>query len=110
CQESYSPSEILWLQMGSAANGLDGAYTDMYCHVLSQALFFDPVEFSKQLSTDGIPEETMSLAVSLAAYDADYFPMEEAAAVKIIEEALNSGLFTEKQTQWAERLVNELTE
>ena len=52
----------------------------------------------------------MSLAVSLAAYDADYFPMEEAAAVKIIEEALNSGLFTEKQTQWAERLVNELTE
>ena len=110
CQESYSPSEILWLQMGSAANGLDGAYTDMYCHVLSQALFFDPVEFSKQLSTDGIPEETMSLAVSLAAYDADYFPMEEAAAVKIIEEALNSGRFTEKQTQWAERLVNELTE
>ena len=109
-QESYSPSEMLWLQMGSAAKGLDGAYTDMYCHVLSRALFYDPVEFSKQLSTDGIPEETMSLAVSLAAYDADYFPVEEAAAVKTIEEALAGGIFTEKQAQWAERLVDQLAE
>ncbi|MBQ8851650.1 MAG: hypothetical protein IJZ66_04340, partial [Oscillibacter sp.] len=105
-----SPSEMLWLQMGSAAKGLDGAYTDMYCHVLSRALFYDPVEFSKQLSTDGIPEETMSLAVSLAAYDADYFPVEEAAAVKTIEESIAGGIFTEKQAQWAERLVDQLAE
>ena len=107
-QETYSPSEILWLQMGAAAKGLDGAYTDMYCHVLAQALFYDPVEFSKQL--DGIPEETMSLAISFAAYDADSFPVEKAAAVKAIEEALNGGLFTQTQAQWAERLVNKLTE
>jgi hypothetical protein len=110
CQESYSPSEILWLQMGSAANGLDGAYTDMYCHVLSQALFYDPVEFSKQLAVDGVPEDTMSLAISLAAYDADSFPVEKSAAVKTIKEALNGGSFTQTQAQWAERLVNELTE
>lgn len=52
----------------------------------------------------------MSLAISFAAYDADSFPVEKAAAVKAIEEALNGGSFTQTQAQWAERLVNELTE
>ena len=108
-QKNYSASEILWLQMGCTAKGLDGAYTDMYCHVLSQALFYDPVEFAKQLAVDGIPEETMTLALSLAAYDADYFPVEEAAAVKTLEETLENGSFTEIQAQWAKRLAEQLT-
>lgn len=108
-QEHYSASEILWLQMGSTASGLDGAYTDMYCHVLSRALFYDPVEFSKQLATDSIPEETMELAISFAAYDADYYPVEKETAVKTIEEALEKGRFTGAQALWAQRLVTALT-
>lgn len=108
-QESYSESEILWLQMGSAATGLDGACTDMYCHVLSRALFDDPVEFAKQLAVGGIPEETMHLAITFAAYDAYYYPVETEAAVRAIRETLENSGFTESQAEWAQRLVEQLT-
>lgn len=108
-QESYSESEILWLQMGSAAKGLDGAYTDLYCHVLSRALFYDPVEFAKQLAVGGIPEETMHLAITFTAYDASAYPIETEAAVRAIRDALENGGFTESQSEWAERLVEQLT-
>lgn len=108
-QESYSESEILWLQMGSAAKGLDGAYTDMYCHVLSRALFYDPVEFAKQLAVDGIPEETMRLAITFTAYDAYYYPTETETAVKFLQKTLDDGGFTDTQAGWAQQLMDALT-
>ena len=108
-QESFSPSEILWLQMGAAAKGLDGAYTDMYCHVLSRALFYNPVEFTRQLATDGIAKETMDLAVKFTAYDACYSPMETKTAVNTLEGTLTNGGFTDAQAEWAYRLMDALT-
>ena len=59
-QASYSSAEILWLQMGCTAQGLDGAYTEGYCRILSRALFSDPVTFSKSLATDGVDEAAKS--------------------------------------------------
>ena len=108
-QDCYSSSEILWLQMGAAAKGLDGAYTDMYCHVLSRALFYDPAEFAKQLAVDGIPEETVHFAITFAAYDAYYYPVETAAAVEVIQDTLDQGGFTQLQTARAKLLVTYLT-
>lgn len=109
-QDAYSPSEILWLQLGSAAKGLDGAFTDMYCHVLSRALFYDPVEFARQLAVDGIPEETMDLAITLTAYDAYYFPVETETAVNTLQKTLDNHGFTDLQAQWAQRLMEALRE
>ena len=108
-QETYSPSEILWLQMGAAAKGLDGAYTDAYCHVLSRALFYDPAEFAKQLAADGIPEETMDLAINFTAYDACYSPVETEAAVNVLQKTLIDGGFTDTQAEWAQQLIDALT-
>ena len=108
-QETYTASEILWLQMGCAASGLDGAYTDSYCHVLSRALFYDPVTFAKQLATDGIPAETMHLAVRFAAYDAKSYPVECNAAVSAIQAAAEVGSFTDAQAAWGKLLTDYLT-
>ena len=108
-QESFSPSEILWLQMGAAAKGLDGAYTEMYCHVLSRALFYDPVEFAKQLAVDGIPEETMDLAIRLTVYDAYDYPVETETAVNVLQKTLDDGGFTDTQAGWAQQLMDALT-
>ncbi len=35
-QAPYSSAEILWIQMGCTARGLDGAYTEGYCRTLSR--------------------------------------------------------------------------
>lgn len=108
-QDSFSPSEILWLQMGAAAKGLDGAYTDMYCHVLSRALFYDPAEFAKQLAADGIPKETMDLAIQLTAYDAYDYPVETETAVNVLQKILDDGGFTDTQAEWTRQLIDALS-
>lgn len=95
--------------MGAAAPGLDGAYTDMYCHVLSRALFYDPATFAKQLAVNGIPEDTILLAITFTAYDADYYPAEKETAVKAIEDAVEKGSFTELQATRAQLLTDYLT-
>lgn len=104
-QDTYSPSEILWIQLGCTATGLDGAYTDSYCHVLAQALFYAPVTFAKQLATDGAPEETMSHAVGFTRYDAVWFPQYLSAAVETLETALSDGTFTDEESGWAKLLL-----
>lgn len=107
-QESYSPSEIVWLQLGYA-NGLDGAYTDAYCHVLARALFADPAAFVRGLATDGVEEETMVQAVRGAAYDADLYPAQRETAVAVLDAVLAEGSFSQTETGWAKLLRLYLT-
>ena len=107
-QAPYSEGEIFRLQMGCTAKGLDGAYTDMYAHLLSAALFQDPIAFVKGLAYQGM-EETMSHAVSLAAYDAIWYETDCSKTAEILEEALSSGSFTDPQASWSRLLLLYLT-
>lgn len=107
-QAPYSESEIFRLQMGCTAKGLDGAYTDMYAHLLSAALFQDPISFVKGLAYQGV-EETMSHAVFFAAYDAIWYKTDCSKTVEILEEALSSGSFTDPQASWSRLLLLYLT-
>ena len=109
-QEGYSASEMLWLQMGCTAAGLDGAYTDAYCHVLAQALFDDPVSFARALAADGVDGDTMDQAAGLAAYDArtDLARLED--AVDSLSAALEEGAFTAAEENRAELLLLRLTD
>lgn len=108
-QASYSSAEILWLQMGCTAQGLDGAYTEGYCRILSRALFSDPVTFSKSLATDGVDEAAKSSALHLTAYDADLYPADLKNALDTLDAALDGGAFTDAERGWAELLRLYLT-
>ena len=108
-QASYSSAEILWLQMGCTAQGLDGAYTEGYCHILSRALFSDPVTFSKSLATDGVDEAAKSSALHLTAYDADLYPADLKNALDTLDAALADNSFTDAERGWAELLRLYLT-
>lgn len=108
-QASYSSAEILWLQMGCTAQGLDGAYTEGYCRILSRALFSDPVTFSKSLATDGVDEAAKSSALHLTAYDADLYPADLKNALDTLDAALADNSFTDAERGWAELLRLYLT-
>ena len=103
-QAPYSSAEILWLQMGCAARGLDGAYTEGYCRILSRALFSDPVTFSKSLAAEGADEAAKSSALHLTAYDADLYPADLKNALDTLDAALDGGAFTDAERGWAELL------
>lgn len=103
-QDGYSPSEILRIQMGCTAKGLDGAYTDGYCGILSHAFFCDPINFSKSLAADGASEGTRLHAIRFTAYDAELYPMELQAALDILDEAMSGETFTEAEAGWARLL------
>lgn len=103
-QDPYSSAEILWLQMGCTAQGLDGAYTEGYCHILSRALFSDPVTFSKSLATDGVDEAAKSSALHLTAYDADLYPADLKKALDTLDAALADNTFTDTERGWAKLL------
>lgn len=103
-QAPYSSAEILWIQMGCTASGLDGAYTDGYCRILSQALFSDPVTFSKSLATDGVDEVVKSSALHFTAYDADLYPSDLENALDTLDAALADNTFTDAERGWAELL------
>ena len=49
-QEHYSSGDIYFIQRGYAAHGIDGAYAEDYCYLLSRALFSDPVAYAKALA------------------------------------------------------------
>ena len=108
-QDPYSSAEILWLQMGCTAQGLDGAYTEGYCRILSRALFSDPVTFSKSLATDGVDEAAKSSALHLTAYDADLYPADLKNALDTLDAALADNSFTDAERGWAELLRLYLT-
>ena len=102
-QAPYSEAEILQIQMGCAAKGLDGAYTEMYCHLLSQAFFENPASFAKGLACDGA-EAVMSRAVRLTAYDAELYPAELKNALSTLDAAISSGMFSDAELGWAKLL------
>ena len=104
-QESYSSSEILWLQMGCTARGLDGAYSERYAAVLSSAFFYDPILFAKTLAADSVPADTRSHVISSTAFDAEWYPTQLAEATTILEAALSNGTFTELEAGWVELLL-----
>lgn len=108
-QESYSSSEILWIQMGCAAKGLDGAYSESYCGILSSAFFYNPVTFAKALSTDGGDTEVKWSAMMGTAYDAELYPVELQTALDTLDAAMDSGAFTDAEAGWAQLLRLYLT-
>ena len=103
-QVPYSSAEILWIQMGCTAQGLDGAYTDGYCRILSRALFSDPVTFSKSLAAEGVDEAAKSSVLHLTAYDADLYPADLENALDTLDAALADNTFTDTERGWAELL------
>jgi len=109
-QETYSPSEILWLQMGKLAKGLDGAYAEGYNHVLTQAFFFDPVAFAKNLSDPALNDEERWAVIIGVAYDAPWYEPQYTHSTKTLQTALADGTaFTEAEAGWAKLLYLYLT-
>lgn len=108
-QESYSASEILWLQMSCHAKGLDGAYAEAYCHVLAQAFLYDPVTFAKNLAADSMDDEIRWHAIADAAHDVIWYENECRQAVETLETALADRSFTDAQTGWCRLLLLYLT-
>lgn len=102
-QAPYTDDEIFRLQMGCTAQGLDGAYTDLYCHLLSTAFFQNPAAFAKRLACDST-ESTMIQAIRFTAYDADLYPVELETALDTLDSAIASGAFTKAELGWAELL------
>lgn len=105
-QDAYSSAEMRWLQQGTGNPGIDGAYADMYAHVLFRAFCSDPAAFAKELASDGISSETMLWAVRLTAYDADGDSMALSAALQALDAAIASGeaFCTEAESGWAKLL------
>ena len=103
-QDSYSLSEMGGLQRGTLAAGLDGAYAESYSHVLSHALFSDPVTFAQALALSGTEDAVKAQAVRHTAYDAELYPGEPETALDTLNEAIDSGTLTEKEQGWAELL------
>jgi len=103
-QDAYSASEILWIQMGCTAHGIDGAYADMYAHILSRALFSAPALFAKALSSD-YPAETKRLVLHLTAYDAEWYPTELENATQILEAYLAGHFLSEEESGWVRLLL-----
>ena len=108
-QETYSPAEILWLQMGKFARGLDGAYAEGYNHVLTQAFFYDPVTFAKTLSDPALNDEKRWTVIIGVAYDTPWYEPQHTQAATALEAALTNASFTEEETGWANLLHLYLT-
>ena len=103
-QETFSSSEILWIQMGCTAQGIDGAYADMYSHILAQTLFRNPTLFAKALTAE-YPAETKRLVLLFTAYDAEWYPAELAQATQILEAYLADYALSEEEAGWVELLL-----
>ena len=85
-QESYSDSEILHIQWGCTAKGLDGAYSESYDEILGNALFYDPVTYAKMLAYPGVmDDETRCFAITGAAFYGELFPEQEQTAAKSLD-------------------------
>lgn len=105
-QESLSDGEIYYIQRGSMAAGLDGAYSENYCSVLAAALAYDPVAFARQLAYDSGADESQLRAHVLmaAAYGIDYTPARASAAVEKLDAAIGTSALTEEENAWARLL------
>ncbi len=101
-QAPYSSAEILWIQMGCTANGLDGAYAERYADLLAKALFSDPLVFARALATDGVDEETKWAALLNSSYGADLYPAELKTALDTLDSYQDA--FTQDEAGWAQLL------
>ncbi len=108
-QDTYTESEIFWIQLGCTAKGLDGAYTDAYCQLLAHIFFYDPVTFAKNLNLDGLTEEEKLYVLRFTAYDAEWHPAELQTALDTLDQTLTAGYFTEREAGWAKLLRLYLT-
>ena len=104
-QAPYSSAEILWIQMGCTASGLDGAYAERYADVLARALFSDTLVFARALAAEGVEEQTRRIAISSTAYGADLYPAELKTALDTLDTYLEGGsVFNDSERGWAELL------
>ena len=104
-QESYSDSEILHIQWGCTAKGLDGAYSESYDEILCNALFYDPVTYAKMLAYPGVmDDETRCFAITGAAFYGELFPEQEQTAAKSLDAAINANALTAEENGWAKLL------
>lgn len=101
-QAPYSSAEILWVQMGCTAQGLDGAYAERYADLLARALFSDPVVFARALAAEDVDAQTKHLAISNTAYGADLYPAELNTALNTLDGY--KSVFTDAERGWAELL------
>ena len=106
-QAPYSSAEILWVQMGCTAVGLDGAYSERYADLLARALFSDTVVFARALATEGVAEETKWHVLLNTAYGADLYPAELNTALNTLDGYRN--VFTDEERGWARLLELYLT-
>ena len=104
-QESYSDSEILHIQWGCTAKGLDGAYSESYDEILGNALFYDPVTYAKMLAYPGVmDDETRCFAITGAAFYGELFPEQEQTAAKSLDAAISANALTAEESGWAKLL------
>ena len=104
-QEHYSSGDIYFIQRGYAARGIDGAYAEDYCYLLSRALFSDPVAYAKALARSTADDEAVqTLIMGGTAYGADYYPADCETAVSALDAAINANALTAEETDWAKLL------
>ena len=104
-QEHYSSGDIYFIQRGYAARGIDGAYAEDYCYLLSRALFSDPVAYAKALARSTTDDEAVqTLIMGGTAYGADYYPADCETAVSALDAAISANTLTAEETGWAKLL------
>ena len=104
-QEHYSSGDIYFIQRGYAARGIDGAYAEDYCYLLSRALFSDPVAYAKALARSTADDEAVqTLIMGGTAYGADYYPADCETAASALDAAINANALTAEETGWAKLL------
>ena len=105
-QDTYTESEIFWIQAGSVAKGIDGAYAESYDGLLSRVFFYDPVSFIRNLTHDLDSEEDWRFhSVLGAAFDGVWYPQELAAARETLNTTLSSGMFTPEESGWCRLML-----
>ena len=104
-QESYSDSEILRIQWGCTAKGLDGAYSESYDEILCNVLFYDSVTYAKALAYPNVmDDETRWIAITGAAFYGELFPEKESTAIDTLDAAINTSTLTAEENGWAKLL------
>ena len=104
-QDSYSDFEILCIQQGCTASGMDGAYAESYDKILWNALSYAPVTYARMLADpDAMEDETRRQAVVGAVFYGELFPEQEQAAVEALDAAISANTLTAEETGWAKLL------
>lgn len=101
-RESYSDSELLWLQEGCV--GAEGADAVSYSNVLALAFFSAPVAYAKKLASPEL-SATASQSIALTARGADsYSNTFLPDALNDLDDALSRNLLSGEEAGWAKLL------